>query len=105
MSLLQILLQAGGASGGGYTQIIFLVAIVGVFYFFMIRPQQQKQSKQKGFIEDIQKGDKVVTVGGIQGKIVQVSGDNVIVEIDKSTKITIAKSFISYENTEALVAK
>lgn len=100
MSLLQILLQVGGAAGGGYTQIIFLVAIVGVFYFFMIRPQQQKQSKQKNFIESIKKGDKVVTVGGIQGKVVQVSGDNAIVEIDKSTKITINKSFISHENTE-----
>ena len=102
MSLLQIiLLQAGGASGGGYTQILFLIAIVGVFYFFMIRPQQQKQGKQKTFIEELKKGDQVVTVGGIQGKIAQLSGDNVILEVDKSTKITLAKSYVSHENTEA----
>jgi preprotein translocase subunit YajC len=102
MSLLQIiLLQAGGSAGGSYIQIAFLIAIVAVFYFFMMRPQQQKQAKQKTFIEELKKGDKVVTVGGIQGKIVQLSGDDVILEVDKSTKITLSKSYVSYENTEA----
>ena len=60
-----ILLQAEQGSGFGIQNIIFFAGIALVFYFFMIRPQQKKQKDQKKFIEEIKKGDAVVTIGGI----------------------------------------
>jgi len=64
-----ILLQAEPAQGGGYQSIIFLVLIIGVFYFFMIRPQQQQQKKLREERNQMQKGDHVITSGGLCGKI------------------------------------
>lgn len=97
--LVHILAQAGtDAPGGGYTQIIFFVGIALVFYFFMIRPQQKKQKDQKKFTESIQKGDQVVTIGGINAKVYSVDDTSVVLDIDgKGTKVTFEKSSISLE--------
>lgn len=92
-----LLLQA--QQGGGYTQMIFLVGIVAVFWLFIIRPQQKKQKEQKKFIENISKGDEVVTIGGIHGKVHTVNADTVIVEVDKGVKLTLNKSALSAEST------
>lgn len=91
-----ILLQAGTGLEN-YINIIFLVGIGVVIYFFMIRPQQKKQKEQKGFIENIKKGDTVVTIGGIHGKIVSVEDATVILDIDKGVKIKFEKSAISLD--------
>jgi preprotein translocase subunit YajC len=101
--LVQILAQAGtDAPGGGYTQIIFFVGIALVFYFFMIRPQQKKQKDQKKFTEAIQKGDQVVTIGGLHGKVYAVEDATVVLDIDgKGTKVTFEKSAISLEASKA----
>ena len=64
--MLQILLQAPTA-GGGFSNIIFIGAIIIVFYFFMVRPQQKKVRDQKKFRESLQKGSQVVTIGGLHG--------------------------------------
>ena len=63
--------------GEGGSQIIMLVLILGVFYFFMIRPQMKKQKELKKFREGLAAGDKVVTIGGIHGKILEVNDTNV----------------------------
>ena len=68
-----IMLMAGGNAdqkGGGATQLIFLGLIIVVFYFFMIRPQMKKTKEAKKFRESLKKGDKIVTIGGLHGKIV-----------------------------------
>ena len=91
-----ILLQASNGSGGGYLPL-FLVAMVAIFYFFMIRPQQQKQKDQKKFIQEVKKGDKVVTVGGIHGKVISVNDMTIILEVDRGAKITFEKSSLSLE--------
>lgn len=91
-----ILLQA--AAGGGQSmipQIVMMVGIVGVFYFFMIRPQQKKQKDQKDMIASLKEGDGVVTIGGAHGKVHSVDGDTVTLVIDKGVKITFEKSAIS----------
>ena len=96
----QILAQAGseGQTGGGYMQIIFFVGIALVFYFFMIRPQQKKQKDQKKFTEAIQKGDQVITIGGIHGKVYAVDESSIVLDIDsKGTKVTFEKSSISLD--------
>ena len=92
-----ILLQAGSGSGGGSFQILFFVAIAAIFYFFMIRPQQKKQKDQKKFIKEVKKGDQVVTVGGIHGKVISVDDMTIILEVDRGAKITFEKSSVSLE--------
>ena len=68
-----------------------------MFYFFMTRPQQKKQKEQKKFIEEIKRGDQVVTVGGIHGKVMTVEDDTLTLEIDKGVKIKIQKSSVSLD--------
>jgi len=77
--------------------IILWVGIFVVFYFFMIRPQQKKQKDQKGFIDNLKKGDNVVTIGGLHGKVYAIEGTTVTVEVDKGVKLTFEKTAISRE--------
>ena len=67
-----ILLQAAPAGGGMYN-LVMIVLIIVVFYFFMIRPQMKKSKEEKAFKESIKKGDKVVTIGGVHGRILEVN--------------------------------
>lgn len=94
----QILAQATSPQGGGgYTQILFFVGIAVVFYFFMIRPQQKKQKDQKKFLEEIKKGDSVVTIGGLHGKVHALDDNTITLEVDKGTKMVYERSSISLE--------
>ena len=95
--ILQVLAQATSPQGGGYGQILFFVGIAVVFYFFMIRPQQKNQKEQKKFLEEIKKGDSVVTIGGIHGKVYSLDDNTVTLEVDKSTKMVFEKSSVSLE--------
>ncbi|MGB0882197.1 MAG: preprotein translocase subunit YajC [Vicingaceae bacterium] len=95
-----ILLQAqteGAAGGFGIEQIVMFAAIGLVFYFFMIRPQMKKQKEAKAFKESLVKGTKIVTIGGIHGKIVELQGETVTVEVGSGTRIKMEKSAISKE--------
>lgn len=93
-----LLLQADG--GGGYSSLILFGGVALVFYFFMIRPQQKKQKEQKKFIEEIKKGDPVVTIGGVHGKVLSVDDAIVVLEVDKGVKMTFQKSAISLDATK-----
>ena len=88
---------------GGAGQIVMLLMIVVVFYFFMIRPQQKKQKEQKNFRANLKKDDKVVTIGGIHGKIVDVEEATVVLNCEGS-KIRFAKSAIAQSASEQLQA-
>lgn len=93
-----ILLQAAptGSTPMIYNVLLW-VAIIGVFYFFMIRPQQKKQKDQKTFVENLKKGDNVVTVGGLHGRIASVDGPTITLEVDRGVKMTFEKSSIARE--------
>ena len=91
--MLQILLQA--PAGGGYSNIIFIGAIILVFYFFMVRPQQKKASDQKKFRESLTKGTNVITIGGLHGKIISVEDTTVVLEVDRGTCFTFEKTSIA----------
>ena len=93
-----ILLQA--SQGGGWSSLVLFGGIAIVFYFFMIRPQQKKQKDQKKFIEELKKGDMVVTIGGSHGKIVDQNDTSVTLDIDRGTKIKFEKSSISLESSK-----
>ena len=98
--MLTILLQAAAGSNTSMIYNVLLwVAIIGVFYFFMIRPQQKKQKDQKSFVDSLKKGDSVVTVGGLHGRIASVEGTTVTLEVDRGVKMTFEKSSISREAT------
>lgn len=92
-----ILVQAQSPQGGGYMQLVLFGGIALVFYFFMIRPQQKKQKDQKKFINEIKKGDSVVTIGGMHGKVYSLTDETVTIEVDKSVKLTFEKSSISLD--------
>lgn len=97
MKLQSILLMSGG--GGGIQEFLPLILIIVVFYFFMIRPQLKKQKETKKFRESIAKGDKVVTIGGIHGKIVELKEHAVVIEVANDVRFTIEKSAISSDFT------
>src|SRR5438067_13641562 len=76
--------------------MLFLVGIFFlIFYFMIMRPQQQTQRKHKAFIDGLKKGDEVVTTGGIVGKVTAVQGDVLGVEIASNVKVRVLKSQIS----------
>ncbi len=93
MNLLSVLLQAQG--GGATSSIIMLVAIIVIFYFFMIRPQQKRQKEEKKFREALTKGQKVVTIGGLHGKIAEVRETTVLIEVANDVKVEFEKTAIA----------
>lgn len=92
MQILSILLQELG--GQNIVSLLFWVGIIGIFYFFMIRPQTKKAKEAKKFREALNKGTKVVTIGGIHGKVVEVQGSVVILDAG-GAKLRVEKSAIS----------
>lgn len=98
-----ILLQATGQSNISFFVMMGLMVVV--FYFFMIRPQQKKAKEQKKFIDDIKRGDKVVTIGGAHGEVAELEGDTFIMEVEKGGRIRFNKSAISLEATKAAAGK
>ena len=102
--LLQAAPAAPAASGGlgNLTSFLPLVLIVVVFYFFMIRPQMKKQKAAKKFMEEIKKGDKIVTIGGIHGKIAEVNDTTYMIEVEGGVKLKVSKTAISMDNSASL---
>ena len=94
-----ILLQAGGF---GAQQLIMLGLIALVFYFFMIRPQLKKQKDQKKYVEELKKGDKVITTAGMHGRVAEINDISVLSETEGGGKIRFDKSAISQEASQAL---
>jgi preprotein translocase subunit YajC len=94
-----IILQAGGAEA--LTQFLPLILIFIVFYFFFIRPQAKKQKQQGQFIQDLKKGDEVVTGAGVIGRINKIDEHEISLQVDQKTFIRVVKGAISKEMTDA----
>ena len=84
-----VILQETAQAGGNMSFLIMMVLIFAVMYFFMIRPQQKKQKEIAKWRESIQKGDKVVTVGGIYGTVAEVKPGYILMEVDSNVKIRV----------------
>ncbi|MEG1643437.1 MAG: preprotein translocase subunit YajC [Bacteroidales bacterium] len=100
-TILAVMLQAGsvtGGQGGAWGNIIFIVALVAIFYFFMIRPQSKRQKETRRFRESLKVGDKVISAGGIHGKIKEVKDDTVTLEIAENVRVKVEKASI-YANS------
>ncbi len=87
----------GGGSGGSgaLTSFVPLIFMFAIFYLLLIRPQQKKAKEHKAMLESMQKGDQVVTAGGIHGKITALEEGVVVVEIATGVNIRINKGFIA----------
>ena len=83
-------------------QFLPMLLIIVVFYFFMIRPQMKKAKDHKKFVADLKKGDKVITLSGIHGKIVDLNDTTFLIEVESGTKIRFEKSAVSLEASQAL---
>jgi preprotein translocase subunit YajC len=103
MNLINFLLFAQPAQegensgGGGYTMLLMIGAIILVFYFFMIRPQQKKQKQMQNFRDALKRGDKIVTIGGIHGKITDVHDTTFTIEVGDGIKLTIEKAAVAVD--------
>lgn len=78
-------------------QFLMLGLIIVIMYFFMLRPQMRKAKTEKQFKESINKGDKIVTIGGIHGKIIEIADTTFLIEIDNNVRVRIEKSAVSAE--------
>ncbi|MDR1056749.1 MAG: preprotein translocase subunit YajC [Prevotellaceae bacterium] len=104
MNLL-VFLQNGGApiGGGGMAGGSFLIMMLLLFvvmYFFMIRPQQKKQKEVRKMRESLQKGDKIITAGGIYGTIIEIKEQYFMVEIDNNVKVRIDRNMVYRDSTD-----
>ncbi|MBO5850470.1 MAG: preprotein translocase subunit YajC [Paludibacteraceae bacterium] len=104
--LTTILLQAQTAQepGSGWQSLIMILLIFVVFYFFMIRPQSKKQKEIQKQRDAMQAGDRVITSGGIYGKVKDIKDDVVIIEIADNVRIKVAKSMIFVSPEDANTA-
>ena len=102
MNVILMAPPAAGSNPNQVMQFLPLILIGIVFYFFMIRPQTKKMKDQKNFIEAIKKGDKVVTIGGIHGKIADINEDTYLLEIENGVKMKIDKVSVSLEASKKI---
>ena len=103
--LLQIPAETAEGGQGMMTQIMMFGAIFLVLYFFMIRPQMKKQKEAKKFKESLIKGAKVITIGGIHGKVLEVSDDTVVIEVEGGNRLKMEKAAIAKEFAVEEMAK
>jgi len=89
-----LMMQPQGQDSNPWMSMLPLLLIIVVFYFFMIRPQMKRQKEIRKFRESLAKGDKVVTTGGIYGKITEIKETTVILEVAKDVNITVDKAGI-----------
>lgn len=92
MNVMTIMLQAAGSGSAQF--LIMMVLIFGVMYFLMIRPQQKKQKELVKFRNALEKGQKIVTAGGIYGTVKEVKEGYVLVEVDSNVAIRVDKNMV-----------
>ena len=104
MNLLSILMMAPAGKGEGnpLSSLLPFILILVIIYFFMIRPQSKKAKEQRNFKEQVKKGDKVITIGGIHGKILEIREKDMIIDAGNGIKLTIQKDAISMDASKNL---
>ena len=102
MNTLLIVLQQ---QSNGLMNFLPLILIIVVFWFFMIRPQMKRQKELKNFRDSLKKGDKIVTTGGIYGKVLEIGDYYIIMEVEGQNRLKIDKSAVIKDKTDATPAK
>ena len=85
----------GGSQQNPMSFFIFMAVLFAVFYFILIRPQQKRQKEQRQLLQNLKKGDKVITTGGLQGTIVNLTDTVVTVEIADKVKVKVGRNYIA----------
>lgn len=96
-----LIADSAGDQPSFLVQFVPLIAVTGIVYFLLLRPQQKQQKDQLTMVASLKKGDEVVTSGGIFGKIHQVNDKDVLLEIAKDVRIRVLKSFVQARTTTA----
>jgi preprotein translocase subunit YajC len=84
----------GGSPGGGIESMVLIVLMFGVLYFLMIRPQMKRAKEQKAMVDALQKGDEVITAGGVVGRITKVTEGYVTLEVSPSVELQLQRSAV-----------
>ncbi|RLD84016.1 MAG: preprotein translocase subunit YajC [Bacteroidetes bacterium] len=100
-----VLLMAPKEGENPLVSLLPLVLIVVVFYFFMIRPQMKKQKDLRKFREAVKNGDKIMTMGGIHGKVIEVSDKTVIIEVEGKMRLKVEKSALVTDSSAMIGQK
>ena len=87
--------QQAQSGAGAFSPFILMIAIFAIFYFLLIRPQQKKQKDHRRMIDSLQKGDDVITAGGLHGTIAKVKDDIVHLEVSEQVKLRVSRSSIA----------
>ena len=93
------------SANAGIMQFLFFGGIVAIFYFFMIRPQQKRAKEEKVFREGLQKGDRVLTIGGIYGTVETIEDNSALVRVDQNVKIRFDKTALRAAPSETVAAE
>jgi preprotein translocase subunit YajC len=101
-SILLMASPAEGGKGGGIMSLLPFILIIIVFYFFMIRPQMKKAKDQKKFREAIKKGDKIITIGGIHARIIDIQDTTFTIEVESGAKMKIEKSGVAMDSASIM---
>ena len=105
LNMLLMAPQGQGAQQNGWWSFLPLLLIIVVFYFFFIRPQMKRSKDQKKFKENLQKGQKIITIGGIHGRIVEMQVTTVTIEVENNVRLRVEKSAIAMDNTQTIENK
>ncbi len=100
MNLLILLAETEG--GNPLIGLLPWILIIIVFYFFMIRPQVKKSKETKNFRESLKPGDKIVTIGGIHGKIAEIKETTMIISVEGGNKLKIEKTAVSMDTSQLI---
>jgi preprotein translocase subunit YajC len=88
----------GGAgaqgAGGGFSSLIMMVVIFAIFYFILIRPQQKKMKEHKKMVDDLKKGDRIITSGGIYGTVENATPETLTIKIAEGVKVKVTRSSV-----------
>jgi len=90
------------AAPSGNLNIIFIVAMIAVFYFFMIRPQNKKRKKMQEMRDNLKKGDHVQTIGGIHGKVAEIKETTIILQVEGGVKLKVERTAVSLDSSTQL---
>lgn len=92
--------DAGAQSGGGISSLIMMAVIFAIFYFILIRPQQTKMKVHKKMVDDLKRGDEIITGGGIYGTVEGVTPETLTIKIAENTKVKVTRGSVAHVITE-----
>jgi preprotein translocase subunit YajC len=102
LSLLAILMVPSGQGGSGLSVLLFQVALIfGIFWFLIIRPQRKQQAEHRKLLESLQKGDQVVTSGGVVGEVVHLKESEITIRSGESKLVVLRSNIANVTNREA----